>query len=134
MTTNILFLCPHNAAKSVIATALCQREASRRGMELSIDLAGTEPDEFSAPPVIEMLAHAGMDMSGQRPRGAQPEDFLKADWVVSMGCDVSAMIADAATLQRWNHVPAPSEDLGAAYAHIEQAVGALLNDIQANDA
>lgn len=32
MTTKILFLCPHNAAKSVLAAAYCKRMAEETGL------------------------------------------------------------------------------------------------------
>ncbi len=42
---SILFLCPHGAAKSVLASAYFQRAAKERGLNVRVDSAGTEPDE-----------------------------------------------------------------------------------------
>ena len=41
----ILFLCPHNAAKSVIAAAYFDQLAAGRGLLYRGDSSGTDPDE-----------------------------------------------------------------------------------------
>jgi hypothetical protein len=45
----VLFLCPHNAAKSVIAAAYCVRLAAARGVTLRAASAGTDPDPGVSP-------------------------------------------------------------------------------------
>jgi hypothetical protein len=40
----VLFLCPHGAAQSVLASAYFQR-APEGGLNVRVDSAGTEPDE-----------------------------------------------------------------------------------------
>ncbi len=55
MPRTVLFLCPHNAAKSVIAAALFAREAARRGLAIHADSAGTEPDAAPAPRVAFVI-------------------------------------------------------------------------------
>ncbi len=48
----VLFLCPHNAAKSVLAAADCDRLVRERGLPYRADSAGTEPDDGPAPAVV----------------------------------------------------------------------------------
>jgi len=55
MSANILFLCPHNAAKSVIAAAYFNRLAQQIGLQWLADSAGTEPSEAVSPNVVTML-------------------------------------------------------------------------------
>ena len=40
----VLFMCPHGAAKSVLASAYFRRLAKERGLNVEVDSAGTEPD------------------------------------------------------------------------------------------
>jgi arsenate reductase (thioredoxin) len=67
MSQNILFLCPHGVAKSVIAAAITQQLALEAGIELNISNAGTEPDEFIPVKVIDLLASDGLDVSAWTP-------------------------------------------------------------------
>src|SRR4030095_6320490 len=53
--TKVLFLCPHGAAKSVLASAYFQRAARERGLTVRVDSAGIEPQEALAPVVVDHL-------------------------------------------------------------------------------
>ena len=69
---SVLFLCPHNAAKSVLAAAYFDRLAVERGLPFRADSAGTEPAEGPAPAVVAALQAEGIDVSGYRPRHVEP--------------------------------------------------------------
>ena len=47
--TTILFMCPHGAAKSVLASAYFQRLAKERALNVRVLSAGTDPDPEVAP-------------------------------------------------------------------------------------
>ena len=118
MAQTILFLCPHSAAKSVIAAAYSQRLALRYGMDLSIDFAGTEPDEVLSPSVVARLLAEGIDVSHQVPRHVTDEDLERADWVFSMGCDIDAPLDTR--VEHWDNVPSPSQDLDGTFQAIRE--------------
>jgi hypothetical protein len=40
----VLFMCPHGAAKSVLASAYFERLAKERGLNVRVESAGTDPD------------------------------------------------------------------------------------------
>ena len=67
MTNTILFLCPHHAAKSVIAQAYFNRLAQQHDLPFVADSAGTEPDVQISPQVAEMLLAEGMDVHDHQP-------------------------------------------------------------------
>ena len=129
MRQTILFLCPHNAAKSVIAAAYCQRLAVQHGLELDITSAGTEPDAAVSPAVAAMLRAEGVDVTNHRPRSVNREELAAAFRVISMGCDVSDLALPETMVEHWNDVPPPSEHLIAArdviYTHVERLIGKL---------
>src|SRR5688500_15753467 len=83
----ILFLCPHNAAKSVIAAAYFARLARERGLDFRAASAGTSPDAVPSPAVVAMLREEGIDVAGYRPRCVTRDDLTGAHRVVSLGCD-----------------------------------------------
>ena len=53
----VLFMCPHGAAKSVLAIRVLRRLAKERGLNVEVDSAGTEPDPSVAPAVATRLAN-----------------------------------------------------------------------------
>ena len=90
----ILFLCPHNAAKSVIAAAYFDRLARERGLDYRAASAGTSPDAAPSPAVVAMLRDEGIDVAGYRPRHVTTEDLTSAHRVISLGCDPGDLDGD----------------------------------------
>jgi protein-tyrosine-phosphatase len=79
MNERILFLCPHGAAKSVIAAAYYQHLAAAHVIHLHVTSAGTQPDAEIAPAVVELLHTEGMDVTGLGwPRRADRHDPPRA--------------------------------------------------------
>ena len=107
----IVFLCPHNAAKSVIAAAYWQRLADQRGWSVRATSAGTDSDPEVAPRVVTALLEEGLDVRGHRPRQVTREDLATAWRIVALGCDLGALTPPGRTVDHWNDVPAPSSDL-----------------------
>lgn len=129
MPRTILFLCPHNAAKSVIAAAYCQRLAAQHGLDWHITSAGTEPDAEVAPAVVELLRADGLNVADHRPRHVTREELETAFRVISLGCDVSDLAPPGALVEHWNDIPAPSQDLRAARDFISTHVERLMCEL-----
>ncbi len=130
----ILFLCPHNAAKSVLAAAYFDRLARERGLDYRAASAGISPDAAPSPAVITMLRNDGIDVAGHRPRRLTTEDLTSAYQVISLGCDPGDLAGGNARVDRWDDVPPASQDLGAARAairrHLDQLVAELAADVR----
>src|SRR5687767_11661152 len=130
----ILFLCPHNAAKSVIAAAYFARLARERGLDYQAASAGASPDAAPSPAVVAMLREEGIDVAGYRPRRVTAEDFTSAHRVISLGCDPADLDGGDVRVDRWDDVPPASQDLGAARAaikrHLELLVDELATDVR----
>ena len=129
MRNRIIFLCPHGAAKSMIAAAYCQQLADQWGVPLHVTSAGTEPDAEVAPAVVTLLRAEGIDVADQRPRRVTAEELAAASCIISMGCDLSDQARPGMPIEHWNDVPSPSLDLRGAQDriqnHVEQLVVAL---------
>jgi arsenate reductase len=122
----VLFLCPHNAAKSVIAAAYCERLAAERGVPLRATSAGTDPDPGVSPGVAGALLAEGIDVRAHRPRRVTAEDLARASRVVSLGCDLGDLVPPGLVSEQWDDVPSPSADLTGARtviaAHVRRVV------------
>jgi protein-tyrosine-phosphatase len=126
--TRVLFLCPHGAAKSVLASTYFARRAAERGLRVRVDAAGTEPDAQISPKVAELLRATGYEPPAAAPRKVTADDVRAADLVVSLGCDLKAYPVKPGTLRQWD-VPGPGENLPAADAAIREKVDALIDEL-----
>ncbi len=131
MTSTILFLCPHHAAKSVIAEAYFNQLARQHQVPFTADSAGTEPEDAVLPQVAEMLLVEGIDVTGHHPRRVTPEELAAALRVVSMGCAPDELNIEPGRVEQWSDVPMVSQDLYAARdairAHVESLIAELRN-------
>jgi arsenate reductase (thioredoxin) len=129
MSNRIIFLCPHGAAKSVIAAAYCQQLAEQLGVPLYVISAGTEPDAEVAPAVVTLLRTEGIDVTDHRPRRVAVEELATAARIISLGCDLGDLARPGMEIEHWDDVPPPSQNLLGACnrirAHVEQLVVAI---------
>jgi protein-tyrosine-phosphatase len=129
MTKTILFLCPHSAAKSVLAAAYCQQLVDEQGLDIRATFAGTEPDEKISPAVAKLLRTEGLDLAGHIPRRVTREELAAAFHVVSLGCDLDNLLPPGKAIERWDDVPLASQNLIAARnsirIHVEKLVAEL---------
>ena len=126
----LVFLCPHNAAKSVMAAAFFDRLAAERGLGFRADSAGTEPDDEPSPAVVAALREEGIDVAGHRPRLVGRRDLVAAHRVISLGCDLGDLAPSGVRVERWDDVPPASRDLAAAREAIRRHVEALVTDLE----
>ncbi len=124
--TSFLFLCPHNAAKSVTAAAYLGRLASERGVAVAISTAGTDPDEQVAPLVRTQLERDGYVVDSV-PRLVTADDLSNADVIVNIGCPRQELPTDKSVIE-WG-IPNFSEDPSAAFCALSEHVVALLDDL-----
>lgn len=128
MTETILFLCPHHAAKSVIAEAYFNRIAQHNKLPYVADSAGTEPDETVSPAVAAMLLTEGIDVSNHQPRLVTAAELNQAACVISMGCAPADLEIAPERVIHWD-IPAVSQDMPAARAAILEHVAALADEL-----
>jgi protein-tyrosine-phosphatase len=121
---NILFLCQHGGAKSVIAVSHFNRLAAERGLPFVAAAAAVEDPYDAVPaPVAGRLWSEGFDVRALRPHQVTPEQIEASARVITIGCDVPG------AHERWDDVPAASEDLEGSVAAIRRHVEALAEDL-----
>jgi arsenate reductase len=126
----VLFMCPHGAAKSLMASAYFQKVARERGLNVRVDSAGTEPDAQLSKGVVAHLQQNGYTIPIEKPRAATAADMSSADVVISMGCDLSKLPAPKGVLKNWS-VPDFSADFNVAEQSIRDQVTKLVDELLA---
>jgi arsenate reductase len=124
----VLFMCPHGAAKSLMASAYFQQAAKERGLNVIVDSAGTEPDPQLSKGVVAHLQKNGYAIPIDKPRAATAADMKRADVVISIGCDLSALPAPRGIVKNWK-VPDFSADFTAAERAIRDEVDKLVAEL-----
>lgn len=66
MTTNVLILCTHNSARSVLGEGMLNHWARKLGKDVRAFSAGSAPSGRLNPFALEALKQAGVDVSGYR--------------------------------------------------------------------
>jgi arsenate reductase len=66
MTTNVLVLCTHNSARSVLAEGMLNHWAKQLGKDVRAYSAGSAPNGRINPMALDALRQAGVDTSGLR--------------------------------------------------------------------
>jgi arsenate reductase (thioredoxin) len=79
----VLFLCIHNAGRSLAAKVLLDHYAAGRA---DVRSAGSEPTDDLNPSVVAVLRERGLDPSLEFPKPLTDEAARDADVVVTMGC------------------------------------------------
>jgi len=129
-TRTIVFVCLHGSGKSLIAAEHFRRLATERGLDMHATSAGPDPDREVPLKVVQGLLGDGIDVRGYRPRRVTGEELATASHVVSFGCDLSDLTPPGLTVERWDEVPAVSEDFNAARDVIVARLTQLLNEYE----
>lgn len=95
MTVNVLILCTHNSARSVLAEGMLNQLARRAGKEVRAYSAGSMPSGRLNPFALEALSAVGIDTSGYRSKSW--DEFVGDDKpamrIVITVCDSAAQEA-----------------------------------------
>jgi protein-tyrosine phosphatase len=87
MSHSVLFVCLGNICRSPLAEGALRAEAARLGLDIEVASAGTGDWHRGEPPdrrAIDAARRGGVDISGQRARKVEPEDFDRFDHIVAL--------------------------------------------------
>ena len=79
----VLFVCTHNAGRSLAARVLLHHYAQGR---VDVRSAGSEPGDQLNPSVVALLVERGLDPGKEFPKPLTDELAQGADVIVTMGC------------------------------------------------
>jgi protein-tyrosine-phosphatase len=128
-TPVVLFLCIHNAGRSLAARVLLDHYAQGR---VDVRSAGSEPADQLNPSVLALLRERGLDPTREFPKPLTEETARAADVIVTMGCGDTCPYYPGKRYLDWDlEDPAgkPVEDVRPIVDEIDRRVRALLAEL-----
>jgi arsenate reductase (thioredoxin) len=125
----VLFLCTHNAGRSLAARVLLDHHARGR---ITVESAGSEPGDQPNPSVVDLLVERGLDPSREFPKPLTGEMARAADVIVTMGCGDACPVYPGRRYLDWElDDPAgkPIDDVRPIVEEIDRRVRALMDDV-----
>jgi len=125
----VLFVCVHNAGRSLAARVLLDHYAHGR---LIVESAGSEPGDQLNPSVVAILEERGLDAAREFPKPISDERARAADVIVTMGCGDTCPVYSGKCYVDWElEDPAglPVEQVRPIVDEIDRKVQALLAEL-----
>jgi protein-tyrosine-phosphatase len=95
----VLFLCTHNAGRSLAAKVLLDHYAAGR---VEVRSAGSDPGSDLNPSVVALLEERGLDTRREFPKALTDADALESDLIVTMGCGDACPVYPATRSVDWD--------------------------------
>uniref|UniRef100_UPI003F49A8AA arsenate reductase ArsC n=1 Tax=Cupriavidus taiwanensis TaxID=164546 RepID=UPI003F49A8AA len=118
MTTNVLILCTHNSARSVLSEGMLNYWAEMLGKDVRAYSAGSAPSGRINPFALEALGNAGVDTSGFR---SKSWDEFVADGAPQMRVVIT--VCDSAAAEECPYWPGSPVKVHWGYADPSNAPG-----------
>jgi protein-tyrosine-phosphatase len=125
----VLYVCTHNAGRSVAAAVLTDYYAQGR---VHVRSAGSQPGSEINPSVAQVLRERGLDPDRQFPKPLTDEAARAADVIVTMGCGDACPVYPGKRYLDWELTdPAgkPVEEVRPIIDHIDERVRQLLAEL-----
>lgn len=134
MGKKLIFVCVGNSCRSQMAEGFARHYAKKLNLNIEIASAGSRPAGYVHPDTIAVMREKGIDISHQYSKGVSPQELLKYDYVITMGCaDESICPANFRGDSRDWGIPDPIGQPIGFYRkvrdEIEQKVRALLREL-----
>jgi protein-tyrosine-phosphatase len=126
---DVVFVCEHGAAKSVVAAQYFNKLAAERGLAVRAVARGADPQAELSVSALEGLREDGLAPALAAPRPVDAAELRGASRVVAFDCGQPTMAALRGVGACWDDVPATGDGYAAARdrirAHVEQMVEQL---------
>ena len=134
MQPEVLFVCVHNAGRSLMAAGLVKLRSNGR---IQVRSAGSAPAEQINPAVVEAMQELGIDMSKEFPKPLTDEVVRAADVVITMGCGDACPIYQGKKYEDWQLDDPAGQDLETVRGirdELDQRVQKLIGELLADSA
>ena len=118
MTTNVLILCTHNSARSVLSEGMLNHWAKQLGKDVRAYSAGSAPSGRLNPFALDALTNAGIDTTGYR---SKSWDEFVADGAPQMRIVIT--VCDSAAAETCPYWPGSPVKVHWGYADPSNAPG-----------
>jgi arsenate reductase len=125
----VLFVCTHNAGRSLAARVLLDHYAGGR---VEVHSAGSQPADEPNPSIVAVLRQRGLDPSREFPKLVTDDSARGADVIVTMGCGDACPVFPGRRYVDWElDDPAgkPTAAVRAIVDEIDRRVQTLLTDL-----
>jgi protein-tyrosine-phosphatase len=125
----VLYVCTHNAGRSVAAAVLTDHYAQGR---VHVRSAGSQPGSEINPSVAEVLRERGLDPDQQFPKPLTDEAARAADVIVTMGCGDACPVYPGKRYLDWeltNPAGKTVDEVRPIINHIDEHVRQLLTEL-----
>jgi protein-tyrosine-phosphatase len=101
--SNIIFVCEHGAAKSILAASYFNKLANEMGLDLRAIARGTNPDPELSPQTAAGLSKDSLHPTEVAPRKLTEADLENAQRVIAF-CELPAEY-QTSSIEYWNDIP-----------------------------
>lgn len=125
---NIVFVCEHGAAKSIVASAWFNKLAAENGLDIRSIARGTHPDAELGPKAVEGLTNDGLSPAEATPTKLSIDDVESAQHIVTF-CDLPQEYRGKVSTESWGEVPAVSDGYEPARDIIVERINQLISSL-----
>jgi protein-tyrosine-phosphatase len=126
----VVFVCEHGAAKSVVASQYFNKLAGERGLTVRAIARGAEPQAELSVSAVKGLKEDGLAPPPDAPRPLTASDVRSSARVIAFDCEQPVMKALRGMDACWDDVPATADDYVGARdrirAHVEAMVAQMV--------
>ena len=131
--SQIVFVCEHGAAKSIVASAWFNKLASESGVAFHSIARGTHPE-----PELSPIALAGLQTDGLTPGETIPQKLTVSDMDSSQFTITFCSLSDeeshrAVDYEHWDDIPAVSDGYEAARDALLNRINHLISELKSSD-
>jgi arsenate reductase (thioredoxin) len=125
----IVFVCEHGAAKSVIAAAYFNKLAAERGLRERAIYRGASPQAELSVATLKGLRDDGLRVPATKPASITAADVAAAMHIFAIGCSLPAHASSSGKAENWTDVPEVSDGYAASRDAIKRHVERLLDQL-----
>lgn len=129
--TDVVFVCEHGAAKSVVASQYFNKLAAERGLAVRSIARGADPQADLSVSAVKGLTEDGLSPTPGAPRPLTASDVRGSARVIAFDCEQPAMKALRGMDACWDDVPATAKDYARARDRIRARVEAIVEQMAA---
>jgi arsenate reductase len=127
--TEVVFVCEHGAAKSVVASQYFNKLAAERGLAARAVARGADPQADLSVSAVKGLKDDGLPPDPGAPRPLTASDVRASARVIAFDCGQPAMKALQGMDACWDDVPATADDYASARDRIRAHVEAMVEQM-----
>ena len=130
--SDVVFVCEHGAAKSVIASEYFNKLATERGLAVRAIARGADPQADLSVSAVKGLKADGLPPTLQSPRPLTAPELRSSGRIVAFDCEQPTMKALRSMDTCWDDVPTVSDDYGRARDAIRAHVATMVDQMLAS--